>query len=110
MTALQNKDREVASMIFSLSALIRYSISISPKAVTLKDEVEIASHYLNIQKIRFDERLEYEFSIDEELLSMELPSLHPPASSWKMPSSMDLQFPGTCRLLVSVIRQKEPSH
>ena len=57
MTALQNKDREVASMIFSLSALIRYSISISPKAVTLKDEVEIASHYLNIQKIRFDERL-----------------------------------------------------
>ena len=104
MTALQNKDREVASMIFSLSALIRYSISISPKAVTLKDEVEIASHYLNIQKIRFDERLEYEFSIDEELLSMELPSfiLQPlleNAIIYGASNSLE-----TCRLLVSVIR------
>ena len=104
MTALQNKDREVASMIFSLSALIRYSITISPKAVTLKDEVEIASHYLNIQKIRFDERLEYEFSIDEELLSMELPSfiLQPlleNAIIYGASNSLE-----TCRLLVSVIR------
>ena len=74
MTALQNKDRESADMIFSLAALIRYSISISPKAVTLREELQIASHYLKIQKLRFDDRIDYEFQIDEGLLELELPS------------------------------------
>ncbi|MBO5070298.1 MAG: histidine kinase [Roseburia sp.] len=74
MTALQNKDKEAASMIFSLSSLIRYSMSISSKAVTLKDELEIARHYLTIQKMRFDERIDYAFHVDEKLLEMEIPS------------------------------------
>lgn len=74
MTALQNKDKEAAAMIFSLSALIRYSISISSKAVMLRDELEIASHYLKIQKIRFDDRMDYTFDIDEKLLNLQLPS------------------------------------
>ena len=74
MTALQNKDREAADMAFSLSALIRYSVSISSKSVTLKDELEIASHYLKIQKMRFDDRIEYEFHIDEGLSELKLPS------------------------------------
>lgn len=74
MTALQNKDKEAASMIFSLSSLIRYSMSISSKAVTLKDELEIARHYLMIQKMRFDERIDYAFHVDEKLLEMEIPS------------------------------------
>lgn len=74
MMALQNKDREVASMIFSLSSLIRYSISISSKCVTLRDEIEIASHYLKIQKVRFDERMDYTFRVNEEFLGLELPS------------------------------------
>lgn len=74
MTALQNRDKETASMIFSLSTLIRYSISISSKSVTLRDELEIASHYLKIQKIRFDDRMDYTFQTDENLLGLELPS------------------------------------
>lgn len=74
MTALQNKDRDAASMIYSLSDLIRYSVSISSEPVTLKEELAIASHYLKIQKIRFDERLDYRFSADETLLNFKLPS------------------------------------
>ena len=74
MTALQNKDTEAASMIFSLSTLLRYSMAISTKAVTLKDELEIARHYLEIQKMRFDNRIKYVFRVDEKLLDMEMPS------------------------------------
>jgi sensor histidine kinase YesM len=74
MTALQNKDEDAASMIFSLSALIRYSISISSKAVTLRDELEIAGHYLKIQKIRLNDRIDYRFQVEEELLSLSFPS------------------------------------
>ncbi len=40
MLALQNRDKDVADMIFSLSALIRQSLSISSKAVTLEDEIK----------------------------------------------------------------------
>ena len=75
MTALQNKDKEVANMIFSLSSLIRYSISISNQSVTLQDELEIAKHYLTIQKTRFGDRLDYHFQVEDNLLGMELPSL-----------------------------------
>lgn len=74
MTALQNKDEDAASMIFSLSALIRYSISISTKAVTLQDELEIAGHYLKIQNIRMNDRIAYQLQIEEQLLQLQLPS------------------------------------
>lgn len=74
MKALQNQDKEAANMIFSLSSLLRYSMSISSKAVTLKDELEIARHYLTIQKMRFGDRIDYAFHVDEKLLHMEMPS------------------------------------
>lgn len=74
MTALQNHDDDAASMIFSLSALIRYSISISSKAVTLQDELEIAGHYLKIQNIRLNDRIDYRFEIEEGLLQLRFPS------------------------------------
>lgn len=74
MTALMNKDKEAASMIFSLSTLLRYSMSISTKSVALRDEVEIAEHYLTIQKVRFDDRINYTFHVDKKLLEMEMPS------------------------------------
>lgn len=74
MLALQNQDKMVADMIFSLSALIRESVSISSKANTLKDELDIAGHYLKIQKYRFGNRLDYSFDIEYSLLSMKLPS------------------------------------
>ena len=61
-------------MIFSLSTLLRYSMAISMKAVTLKDELEIARHYLEIQKMRFDNRIEYVFHVEEKLLDMQMPS------------------------------------
>lgn len=73
MIALQNKDKMAADMVFSLSSLIRYSMSISSKSVTLKDEIAIGRHYLKIQKMRFDERFTYLFDVDEKLLDMKLP-------------------------------------
>lgn len=74
MTALQNKDKMVASLIFSLSEVLRYSVSVSTKAVTLREELKIAGHYLEIQKMRYVERIMYRFQIDENLLNMEMPS------------------------------------
>ena len=74
MLALQNRDKMVADMIYSLSALIRESVSISTKYVTLEDELNLAQHYLKIQKHRFGNRLNYSFQIEESLYSLKLPS------------------------------------
>ena len=74
MTALQNKDRMVAGLIYSLSTILRYSVAVSSKAVTLREELKIAEHYLEIQKMRYAERIMYRFQIDENLLNMEMPS------------------------------------
>ena len=74
MTALMNRDHAAADMIFSLAALIRYSISISAKAVTLKEEFEIAEHYLKIQKVRIDVRIDYELQMEEDMTELTLPS------------------------------------
>ena len=57
-------------MIYSLSALIRESVSISTKYVTLEDELNLAQHYLKIQKHRFGNRLNYSFQIEESLYSL----------------------------------------
>lgn len=74
MLALQNRDKDVADMIFSLSALIRHSLSISSKAVTLEDETQIAAHYLKIQKYRFGDRLTCSFDADGSLNGLQLPA------------------------------------
>ena len=40
----------------------------------MQDELEIANHYLKIQKIRFGDRLEYDFHVEENLLDLKLPA------------------------------------
>lgn len=73
MIAMKNKDTEVEEMLFSFSTLFRYATSFSNKDASLKEEIEIARHYLLIQTVRFSGRLDYEFQIDEELLEMIIP-------------------------------------
>lgn len=74
MMALQNDDPEVTDMIFSLSSLIRHSMTIRQEGNTLKEELALVKHYLSLQKYRFAERLDYTFDIDPKLLSLKLPS------------------------------------
>lgn len=73
MLAIQNRDKDVADMIYSLSSLLRHSLSISDRAVTLDDEIKTSTHYLRIQKVRFGDRLSYHFRVDESLLKLKLP-------------------------------------
>lgn len=74
MTALESEDEKVANMIFSFATLFRNAMSYANKDTTLRSEVEIAKHYLFIQKVRFDDRLECVFQVDENLLDMMMPA------------------------------------
>jgi signal transduction histidine kinase len=74
--ALVHDDPVKASlMIRRLSDLLRYCLASAEVAeVPLSEEVEFAKAYLEIQKIRFEERLEVGFAVDPDTLESLVPS------------------------------------
>lgn len=66
-------DAEVA--VEKLAFIFRYTLKNSDRAtVTLKEELSLVKTYLEIEKIRFGERLQIEYAIDEKLLDVALPA------------------------------------
>jgi signal transduction histidine kinase len=71
------KQTERANVMLSrLSSFLRYTLANEPTAhVTLSQEVETLKLYLEIEKMRFDERLRTHFDIDPRVSKARLPSL-----------------------------------
>ena len=64
------------AMLSRLSSFLRYTLVYEPTAqVTLAQEVETLKLYLEIEKMRFEERLRPEFEIDTAASKARLPSL-----------------------------------
>ena len=71
----QHGDQAV-SMIVGLSEFLRRASQDSLRSqVTLAEEVEYLQRYLDIQKVRFGERLRVAMQIPEDLLTAQVPSL-----------------------------------
>ncbi|WP_299062835.1 histidine kinase [uncultured Polaribacter sp.] len=61
-------------MAHSLSDLFKYSINRKDKKMsTIKDEIEMVKSYLEIEKIRFGERLQFNIKVDNEIENYEIP-------------------------------------
>jgi two-component system LytT family sensor kinase len=71
------KQTERANMMLSrLSSFLRYTLANEPTAqVTLAQEVETLKLYLEIEKMRFEDRLRTHFWIDDDASKARLPSL-----------------------------------
>ena len=71
------KQTELANaMLARLSSFLRYTLANEPTAkVTLAQEVETLKLYLEIEKMRFEERLRPHFKIESETIGARLPSL-----------------------------------
>jgi sensor histidine kinase YesM len=64
------------AMLARLSSFLRYTLANEPTAkVTLAQEVETLKLYLEIEKMRFEERLRPHFRIEPETIGARLPSL-----------------------------------
>ncbi len=76
-TLILDKNTTLAnSMVTRLSRFLRYSLDNDPMLkVTVADEVEALKLYLDIEKVRFDERLRLIFDIDPASKSALMPSL-----------------------------------
>lgn len=68
MKAFSNGDKDVAQAIKLLGKTMRYVLNnTKTSATTLDKEIDYISNYLAIQKLRFEERLDYSIRIDEKL-------------------------------------------
>jgi len=60
--------KKARKMTIALADLFRFSLNYSNNNYsTIKDEVEMAEVYLQIEKIRFEDKLNYSIDVDEEL-------------------------------------------
>lgn len=77
ISVLVHKDPESADeMITRLSDLLRHTLDkFGQKKVTFKEEIEFIKSYLDIQKIRYKDRLSVEMNIVSETIDLEVPAL-----------------------------------
>lgn len=62
------KNEEAAFMITQLAKLFRVSLSKGHTIISIRDELQHAQSYMNIQKIRYKNKFEVVFDIDPEIL------------------------------------------
>jgi two-component sensor histidine kinase len=76
-TLILDRDNPTANrMVQGLSAFLRHSLDNDPmQRVTLRQELDALTLYLDIEKVRFAERLRVETDIDEDCWRALLPSL-----------------------------------
>lgn len=65
--ALEYDDKEVYKMVSSLSDFFRISLSEGEDFISLKDEVKHVKSYLDIQKIRYKNKLDFNIYLDPSL-------------------------------------------
>jgi LytS/YehU family sensor histidine kinase len=73
--ALINRDQDLArSMVNELASYFRYTLSWNDLSViSVQEEINAVSHYLEIQKIRFKDKLEYHIEADETAVNVQIP-------------------------------------
>ena len=69
---LTGGNNEASEMIDHLSALLHYSINSPDKKVTLEEEIRYTNHYIDIQRIRYENRFEIIWYYDERHLSVQV--------------------------------------
>ena len=73
---LKNENRDAVKMIHRLSELLRRTLEhMETHVYTLENEIEITRRYMEIESIRFHDRLSVDWDIQPEALSAEVPTL-----------------------------------
>ncbi|WP_062048493.1 sensor histidine kinase [Bacillus sp. JCM 19034] len=75
MKAHMRGNKEISQIVKLLGKLLRTSIEIDSKFVTIRQEMDMVKAYLDIQSFRFEERLEYEMNIEEQIQDVLIPPL-----------------------------------
>jgi len=66
--------RRAENLLERLCALLRFSLDAHARLVPLGEELRIVTDYLEIERVRFGDRLRYELDVPEELATFEVPA------------------------------------
>lgn len=70
-----NGDKETSQMVYALGKLLRNSITQTDAVISISEELNILEYYINIEKHRYEERLNIRIDISEEHKSCSIPKL-----------------------------------
>ncbi|MDQ0887090.1 two-component system sensor histidine kinase YesM [Paenibacillus sp. V4I9] len=70
-----NGQKQVSQMVESLGYLLRSSISLKQDIITVEEELQLVQHYITIQRVRFEERLDFRLDVPEPIRSNSIPKL-----------------------------------
>lgn len=73
--ATEDENEEIAESILALSQLFRLVLNQGKSEVTVGQETELITRYLQIQKMRFSKRLNYEITIEDSIKRAKIPKL-----------------------------------
>jgi two-component system sensor histidine kinase YesM len=73
MLAEINDDEEVVEAIYTFGRLLRYSLSSGGNDTPLAEEIDNVRHYLQVHKIRMEDKLNYAFRIETDLSDIRCP-------------------------------------
>lgn len=104
--ALKGERHGVVRMLALLSDLLRLSLEQRQQIVPLRQELEFLDRYLEIEQVRFRDRLSVERDIDPDALAAEVPSLllQPLVENAIRHGIARQPGPGTVRLEASIVR------
>ena len=71
--ALERDAQDIYEATIKMSKLVRYSMRIEQKAVSMSEELEHIKGYLDIQKLRFGKRLHYTVDISDKIKEYKIP-------------------------------------
>jgi LytS/YehU family sensor histidine kinase len=71
----ERRNEDAVGMLVALSDVLRRSIDDADQEIALKEELQFLRPYLEIQRVRFADRLQIEIDVAPELLDARVPSL-----------------------------------
>lgn len=74
-TALDYGATKVSSMLESLAAFYKINLRISRNAVTLGEELELVSRYIEIENMRYMDRIILEVHLPQDMLDIQIPNM-----------------------------------
>ena len=73
--AEEGMNKEIVSMCHDISYMLRYISTGSKNGIDLSSEIDYTEKYLNCMKIRYEENLKYEITIEDEMMDIIVPKL-----------------------------------
>ncbi|MBB5326356.1 two-component system sensor histidine kinase YesM [Anoxybacillus tepidamans] len=75
MRSVIKHEYETAEMIENMAKILRKSISWGKDWVTVREEIDVVSRLLHLQKYRFGEKICYDIKVDPSLLEQKIPNM-----------------------------------